>query len=400
MKLGGGFDALKAHGKAEMQQEEKARTPRPVRSQEKKEIQNQPNKETPRQPANTVEQQQEKQQAALTANDPGKSGGGENAAKPQAPPREKSVIEVLKEAYNSRIIGKDDYDHALYKLLHKEVAGTDEPVEFKIYKNDGKVEMIVERGEIDIPTNTNLEVRQEGDRIVIRGGGNHDIKDGREEPGRQGFGLQPPSTPASSPPAVSGNIDVFTAEELEMIEREFQSRGTSGDLLVKNETSTLKEDLELIDLRKEFAPPEDEKKEAEPEEKEAEEPGLLDGILDKFSHLTRKLKEESREEKLRRLSLENLAKIKELKEERRAIIGVAYVLKQFLQVKFNIAREVTYHELVDELKGKDMDRELKEQLMDFFRRMPVMMYAKVPLNESLPRAYNLAERVIKELSAA
>ncbi len=47
-----------------------------------------------------------------------------------------------------------------------------------------------------------------------------------------------------------------------------------------------------------------------------------------------------------------------------------------------------------------MDRELKEQLMDFFRKMPVMMYAKVPLNESLPRAYNLAERVIKELSAA
>jgi hypothetical protein len=308
--------------------------------------------------------------------------------------KEKSVVDVLKEAYNSKIIGKDEYDHALYKLLHKEVSGDEEPVEFKIFKNDGKVEMIVERGEIDIPTNSHLAVRKEGDHLIIKSDGFGE----KTQEGSAGFGGGAPA-PLPAQGADTSSADVFTTEELETIEKEFQSRGTTGELVVKNETSTLKEDLELIDLRREFASAEDEKKEAA-EPKEAEAPGLLDGILDKVSHLTKKLKEESREEKLRRLSMANLGKIKELKEERRAIIGVAYVLKQFLQVRYNIAREVTYHELVDELKGKEMDRELKEQLTDFFRKMPAMMYAKVPLNESLPRSYNLAERVIKELSNA
>ena len=347
-----------------------------------------PAKEPPKQPEDKVQVQ--------PAQKPPEEKGAPKAANEAKPPvKEKSVVDVLKEAYNSKIIGKDDYDRALYKLLHKEVVGVEEPVEFKIYKNDGKVEMLVERGEIDIPTNSHIEVRKEGDRIIIR---SNDSEGGGAGGVARDFGS---GRPASSKVATTEapGAEIFSSEELETIEKEFQSRGTSGELVVKNETSTLKEDLELIDLRREFASPEKEKKET-PEEKEAEEPGLLDGILDKVSHLTKKFKEEGREEKLARLSLVNLGKIKELKEERRAIIGVAYVLKQFLQVRFNIEREVTYHELVDELKGKDMDRELKDQLMDFFRKMPAMMYARVPLNESLPRSYNLAERVIKELSAA
>jgi hypothetical protein len=193
--------------------------------------------------------------------------------------------------------------------------------------------------------------------------------------------------------------DVFDSSELENIEKEFRYMGgPQDDTGIRNETSTLKEDLELIDLRKEFQDKEDEAAE-EPEVKEEEEPGLLDGILDRVLKLTGRFSAEGKETKLRRMSLENLGKIKEIKDERRALIGVAYVLKQFLEIRFDIKREVTYHELVDELKPRDIDRELKEQLMDFFRRMPVMMYARVPLNESLPKAYNIAEKTINTLSA-
>jgi hypothetical protein len=310
----------------------------------------------------------------------------------------KTVIDVIREAYDSNLIEKEEYDKALYKLLKKEVTGDQESrensvTEFKIFENDGKVEMIVERGEVDIPANSNIEIKREGGHLSIRskvhGAGNAADAESKEE-------IPTPLPQQES----SGTKDVFDPAELEAIEKEFQSAGGSQEISLSKETTNIREDLELIDLRREFKKPEEEEKtEASEEKKKEEEPGLLDGIIDKLSKLTGRLREEGKAGKLKRMSLENLNKIKEVREERRAIIGVAYVLKQFLQVRFNIPHEVTYHELVEELKGRDIDNELKNQLMEFFRRMPVMMYARVPLNESLPKAYNIAERAINELSA-
>ncbi len=324
----------------------------------------------------------------------GKQAGGGSGGE-----KAKTVADILKDAYDNKIIGKEEYDSAVFKLLKREVTGDNDPAsvtEFKIYKNGGHIEMVLEKGEVDIPTNSNIEVRKGDGCISIRNmNSSEPVDEGKVAEIRSEISALSKSLGSAAPE----KKDVFDSSELEKIETEFKYMGgPQDDTTIRNETSTLKEDLELIDLRREFQEKEDDAA-AEPEVKEEEEPGLLDGILDRVSRLTGRLSTEGKDTKLRRMSLENLGKIKEIKDERRALIGVAYVLKQFLEVRFDIKREVTYHELVDELKTRDIDRELKEQLMDFFKRMPVMMYAHVPLNESMPKAYNIAEKTINKLSA-
>ena len=322
----------------------------------------------------------------------GKQAKGENAGE-----KVKTVAEILKDAYENKLIGKEEYDSAVYKLLKREVTGDHDSTsvtEFTIFKNDGRIEMVLKKGEVDIPTNSNIEVKK-GDGCISIRSASEPVDEAKVAEIRSDISALSKSLNTGP----SEKKDVFDSSELENIEKEFRYMGgPQDDTGIRNETSTLKEDLELIDLRKEFQDKEDEAAE-EPEVKEEEEPGLLDGILDRVLKLTGRFSAEGKETKLRRMSLENLGKIKEIKDERRALIGVAYVLKQFLEIRFDIKREVTYHELVDELKPRDIDRELKEQLMDFFRRMPVMMYARVPLNESLPKAYNIAEKTINTLSA-
>ena len=304
-------------------------------------------------------------------------------------------MDIIREAYDSNLIEKEEYDKAVYKLLKKEVTGDlgrgeNAATEFKIFEKNGKIEMIVERGEVEIPANSNIEVKRDGNHLSIRS------KVHGVEPAPD---AGPVDTPMPSPQQDPSSTNFFDPAELEEIEKEFESNRGTHEMNLSNEASNIKEDLMLIDLRKEFAVPEEEEKEGAQQSKKEEAPGLLDGVIDRLAKLTGRLHEESKGGKLKRLSMENLNKIKELREERRAIIGVAYVLKQFLQIRFNINREVTYQELVEDLKGREMDNELKTQLTEFFRRMPVMMYARVPLNESLPKAYNIAERAISELSA-
>ncbi len=313
--------------------------------------------------------------------------------------KKKTIMDVLRDAYNSRVIGKDEYNTAMHKLLKKEIRGDDRmiPTKFEIYKDDGSVKMILEKGEIDIPTISHVRIKKEDGVIRIRSSGKtEEIPDGkleREIPDNGGDTDIKGEIPSKTK-------DTFDITELENLERELQPVDWSQDSRIRNETSNIKEDLELIDLRREFQEETEAEEELTEEEKEEEEPGVFDGIIDRFLRLTGKLSEESKKDRLRRLSLENLSKIKEIKEERRAIVGVAYVLKQFLEVRFDIPIEVTYHDLIEEIKGKDMDKELKDQLLDFFRKIPVIMYARVPVKENLPKIYSLAEKTINRLSAS
>ena len=321
------------------------------------------------------------------------------AQKTTSAPAKKSALEILKESFEKGLIDKEEYEKAVFRLLKKEVTGEVDPspTELKIFRQADKFRIVLEKGEVDIPTDEKTIVKKEGNMLVIRSSSSG--SSGDLDPKSPRWDMPFTDTPQATQ-TPSATKDVFNPAELEEIERAFKSMNNSSqEMIITNEASTLKDDLELIDLRKEFQEKEREEPEEAPEEKkEAEEPGVLDGIIDKVSRLTGRLKPEDKSAKLRSLSLENLKKIRELKEERRAIIGVAYVLKQFLQVRFKIPREVTYHELAEEIKGKNIDTEIKGSLMDFFRKMPIMMYAKVPLNESLPKAYNLAEKTINELS--
>jgi IMP dehydrogenase len=91
-------------------------------------------------------------------------------------------------------------------------------------------------------------------------------------------------------------------------------------------------------------------------------------------------------------------RIKEIKDEKKAVVGTAYVLKEFLQIKFKINRELTYRELLEEIKGKDINKEIKDQLLDFFKRISINLYSGIKDHENFSKAYNLAEKTINELS--
>ncbi len=131
------------------------------------------------------------------------------------------------------------------------------------------------------------------------------------------------------------------------------------------------------------------------EEEVLEEKGP--GFMDKIMRIVKKTTEESKSEKLRRMALDNLKRTAGIKEERKAIVGVAYVLKQFLEVKFGIPHELTYIELAQELRSREMKPELRESLITFFKRTSIMVYANMPKMDNFSRVYNLAEKTINEL---
>ena len=139
---------------------------------------------------------------------------------------------------------------------------------------------------------------------------------------------------------------------------------------------------------------EEEEEEGEEEEEEEEEGGILDRIRKIISKTT----EESRTDKLRRLALENLEVTKAVKEERKAIVAIAYVLKGFLEVVFEVPGELTYIELIQDLKERNLDNKLRKSLIKFFKTVSIMTYADFEETVSYHQACNLAKRTIDELT--
>ena len=99
-----------------------------------------------------------------------------------------------------------------------------------------------------------------------------------------------------------------------------------------------------------------------------------------------------------RLAMENLEKTRGIKDERKATVGVACVLKEFLEINFEIPRELTYIELIQELREREMDSKLRSSLINFFKKTSIMMYANIEGVANYNQAYNLAKKAIDELS--
>jgi len=110
------------------------------------------------------------------------------------------------------------------------------------------------------------------------------------------------------------------------------------------------------------------------------------------------LKKERKEKKtLKEAALENLQKSKELKDLENATILVAHVLKQFLEIKLNCPKELTYLELIEKLKTSKLSLDYIEEVIKFYKNMHVQEYKDEHL-VNFDEAYALAERVIKDLS--
>ncbi|RLI92175.1 MAG: hypothetical protein DRO95_02855 [Candidatus Altiarchaeales archaeon] len=306
---------------------------------------------------------------------------------------EEGLSDMLKDAYDKGLIDKKRYNDALKRI--KSIAANRNEIiaDIEFVEKDGKPEVIVESGEIDIPKTSEIEVIKKRDEISIIVRRKGEVKN--DEFSREIEKLA--EIGAEEVEHKDGGEEKYKdiKERLEEIgEIELGEEGKS--FLI----GEMRDELRLRDLRREFKDDlmEERKREEEKKKSEEEGRGRIFSFINIILKFIRRTTVESKPAKLRRLALENLDRIKEIKDERKAIIGTAYVLKQFLEVRFKITRELTYLELVNDLKNREIDDELKRKLIAFFKRIAIMVYANVPQMDTFSSAYGLAERTIKELT--
>jgi len=302
--------------------------------------------------------------------------------KPPEKPTEMSVVDIMKDAYEKGLIDKNKYDEAIQKIVKRGIEGKKGFIgEIEFIERGGRPEIVLEEGEIEIPQGSTVEVVKRNGEISIvvkRGAKGKAIE-------TEIMDLEKLTEEVEETKVEDIGKKLGKLEQMDWMEGHEEEGSIMGEV---------KEEVELADLRREFKV---EKKGEEVSEEEVEEekgPSFIDRIM----KMVKKTTEESKSEKLRRLALENLNRIKEIKDERKAIVGVAYVLKEFLEVKFEIPHELTYLELIKELRSGEINPDLKGTLITFFKRTSIMVYANTPKMDSFSRAYNLAEKTINELS--
>jgi hypothetical protein len=101
--------------------------------------------------------------------------------------------------------------------------------------------------------------------------------------------------------------------------------------------------------------------------------------------------------KLNAMVLDNLKKACVLKDERKRIIAISYILRQFLEVKFRITKSLTYSEIILEIQSKDIDPYLKTNLKDLFTKLPDSVYRGAPLDLSPESCLDLAQKTVQKL---
>ena len=145
----------------------------------------------------------------------------------------------------------------------------------------------------------------------------------------------------------------------------------------------LAEELNLINLKEDFLKVE--KKEEKKEKKES-----------LFSSIVKK-KEKKVKKTLKEAALENLSKSKEIEDYDKATVLVAHVLKQFLEIKMECQKELTYMELVEKLKTFHLPLDYIDEIIQFYKNMHIQEY-KDEVRVNFQEAYELAERVINDLA--
>lgn len=162
----------------------------------------------------------------------------------------------------------------------------------------------------------------------------------------------------------------------------------NGELAEKKEEKEIKkekqlaEELKLMNLKDEFLKVEENKEEKE------KKPGLFSSIGKKEKKVKKTLKQ---------AALENLSKSKDIKDYDKASVIVAHVLKQFLEIKIECQKELTYLELIEKLKAFHLPLDYIDQIMQFYNDMHIQEY-KDEVKVNFQEAYELAERVINDLA--
>lgn len=152
---------------------------------------------------------------------------------------------------------------------------------------------------------------------------------------------------------------------------------------IKKEEIVAKE-LNLTNLKGDYLKIEDKKEEKE------KKPGLL-------SLGKKKVEDKKVKKTLKEAAMENLSKSKEIGDFDKASIIVAHVLKQFIEIKMQCRKELTYMELVEKLKTAHLPLDYLDQIIQFYKDMHIQEY-KDEVRVNFQEAYGLAERVINDLA--
>ena len=142
-----------------------------------------------------------------------------------------------------------------------------------------------------------------------------------------------------------------------------------------------------------------EKKKEEEKKKKVKGEKKEKTLIGSMTKIFKPKKQESRNAKLERIAKENLEKIKEIADSRKAIIKVAHVLKDFLEIKMEIQFSTTYGELIDILKEKKgIHEDIKKEIIGFFRKVNECEYSRGFVGENFSDFYKSARRIIEEMS--
>jgi hypothetical protein len=298
------------------------------------------------------------------------------------------LSDVMKEAKDKGTIDKETYDAAIQKIVKSNIEGNTLVGGFKVVQRGAKSEIVLDEGAIEIPAGSKVEVIKKGGEISIivkKGEGSVTFEGDVDSIDKLTDESRGDKKTAASKPNLGSNQSWLEGYEDD----------ASG-----NAASEIKDELDLTDLRKEFRQKK-KKEEAEAEEAKASAEGEEEAEISLFDRIFKRIKkttEENPQEKLKRLSLENLSRVKGVGDERKALVGIAYVLKEFLEVKYEIPHELTYTDLIREIRARQMNNDTRNKLITFFKNTTLMVYANGPKADSFQRAYGMAERAIKELS--
>lgn len=267
--------------------------------------------------------------------------------------------------------------------------------EVKMVDVDGKAGLILTADKLELPLDE-VEVREELNVLHVSGKNGRKIRVGIGS-GLDGLSLaEENNAAAESTPARKEDVKLVLPDSED---REKKPKRSELEDYVKL-------DAGLVDLRKEFL------REIEGDEGEEfeeggevdeEELGTLEKIMLKVLHRGEKdAVSVDLDKELKKLSLQNLAKVGQMDDKRAAIVGVGYVLKEFLQIKFRIPHELTYGELVSEIEDAKMKDDLKRPLTRFFSKLSNASYASDDYARGLsedhfPGIYDMAKHVINEL---
>ena len=271
--------------------------------------------------------------------------------------------------------------------------------EVKVVEVEGKAEIVIEADGVDVP-NKGLEITQDTFLIHIR-----DKKSGKVMIElRDGLAEVHPSILESL-----NSLKDAAPKEPVPLKREKNVMTPPTKLRRYEEayaSDVLRLEANLVDLRKEFSSELEDAEQLDEEGKpkiKVENLGLVERIVLKLMGKEKKVMPVKKwsTEKLRKLSMDNLSKVGQMNDKRSAIVGVGYVLKEYLQIRMRIPHEMTYSELVGKIRELDVKEEARQPLLKFFQRLSNAAYSSDDNMDGLsednfPGIYDMAKSIITE----